>query len=90
MGQNESETGAKITQKSKSANMTNFDSIGLSIKNVNKNAKKLMSVQSYEILKFASLLKSLNTSKLRYYYLHHNSILIKNGQNDKYRQETFF
>ena len=55
MGQNESETCAKITQKSKSANMTNFDSIGKSIKNVNKNANKPMPknlhAQSYEALK---------------------------------------
>lgn len=45
-----------------------------------KNVKKLMPknkfVQSYEMLKLASFLESLTTSKLRY-YLHHNAIWYK-------------
>ena len=31
-------------------------------------------VQSYEVLKLASFLESLTTSKLQYFYLHHNTI----------------
>ena len=70
--------GGPITKISKSVNMKNFDIIGS--KSLTKNAKKLMPenrpAQSYEVLNLLSFLESLTTSKLRYYYLHHNAILI--------------
>ena len=40
-----------------------------------------------KVLNLAPFLESLITSKLRYYYLHHNAIFMQNG---KHRQETFF
>ena len=52
-----------------------------------KTAKKPMHknkpVQNYDLLKLALFLESLTTSKLRYYYLHHNDILIQNGKTAK-------
>ena len=69
-----------VTKISKLANMKNFDIIGRA--SVTNNAKKLIPknklAQSHEVLKLASILESLTTSKLMYYYLHHSAVLIQN------------
>ena len=41
---------------------------------------KIEPVHSYEVLKLVLFLESLTTWKLRYYYLHHDAILIQNGK----------
>ena len=41
---------------------------------------KIEPVHSYEVLKLVLFLESVTTWKLRYYYLHHDTILIQNGK----------